>query len=300
MYALLNQVEGFAMSSMKNTITDEFKSIIDLKGDNENKIQAFLESNSEFIPIPTLENHRLHLNSVLCKMPIGERVTDFAYITKSSDEWVIVLIELESSNKRIFTKSSGHVGFSAKFNDAVAQIDVWREYLSTHSNAFKELLAPLLVPPALSGNKIRFEYVLVIGRSSETDHNQARKDKIQQLKSDKNIHVLNYDSLIKGVSDGRQNPKALLKRQSGKYHLISVQAEPTHMFTYIMPQHLSLSSESEKALVLKGYEISAWKDNTPLDSDWGRTTKSTFLKQLIKRDDPAAGLMASLLAPTRS
>mgnify|MGYP002079047821 CR=1 FL=1 len=95
-------------------------------------MQAFFEANTAFMPTPDLLNHRVHMNSVIAKFPIGERSTDYAYLTKSSIDWRLVLVELEDSSKPIFKESSKNEAFSTAFNDAVAQIDVWRDYVSQY------------------------------------------------------------------------------------------------------------------------------------------------------------------------
>lgn len=57
-----------------------------------------------FIPMPFLLNHHLHMNCVISKFKLGnEFVTDFAYLTKSSDYWEFVLVELEDAKMKIFT-----------------------------------------------------------------------------------------------------------------------------------------------------------------------------------------------------
>src|SRR3546814_3593081 len=99
---------------------------------NANAIQAFLEANTMCTPTPDGLHHRLHMNSVIAKFPIGERSTDYAYLSKSTVKWQLVLVELEDSSKRIFKDSSKNDAFTVDFSDAVAQIDVWRDHVSQH------------------------------------------------------------------------------------------------------------------------------------------------------------------------
>lgn len=87
--------------------------------------------------MPILENHHLHFNCVISKLKIGlEVITDFAYLTKSSDIWRVILIELESPHKRIFKKNAhGYPEFSAEFNNAIDQITYWKVYIEEHKTA---------------------------------------------------------------------------------------------------------------------------------------------------------------------
>src|SRR5579875_207323 len=87
--------------SLQSTLSDPTQ--------NENDVQRLLEANTELIPIPFLLNHHLHKNAVISKLPISTSlITDFAYLTKSSDEWWIVFVELESQHKKIFNRNETH------------------------------------------------------------------------------------------------------------------------------------------------------------------------------------------------
>ena len=62
---------------------------------NENEIQKFLATNTELIPLPYLLNHQVHFNFIFSKLTISDSLTsDYAYLTKSSAKWVMVLMEL--------------------------------------------------------------------------------------------------------------------------------------------------------------------------------------------------------------
>ena len=65
----------------------------------------------------------------LCDFPIKlgkEFVTDFAYLTKSSDYWEFVLVELEDAKKKIFTNDKENIYFYSEFNHAYDQITSWK------------------------------------------------------------------------------------------------------------------------------------------------------------------------------
>jgi hypothetical protein len=111
----------------------EFERLLADSDKDENDIQAFLEQHTEFLDTsPWLLNHQLHMNCVIAKFPIGGRTADFAYLTRSSDRWLFVLVEIERANKSLFAASSKHVGNSADFNEALAQTTVWRDYWEQH------------------------------------------------------------------------------------------------------------------------------------------------------------------------
>lgn len=242
----------------------EFRQLIAVPTANENTLQKFLEENTRFMPTPDLLNHRLHLNSVIAKFPIGERTTDYAYLTKSTVEWQLVLVELEDSNKPIFKNSGTNVAFTSAFNDAVAQIDVWRDYVGGHLDQVFEKLQPLMVPPQMARNPLSVRYLLVIGRSEELEHNQARRTRLANYGKERSLRIMTYDSIAREVASGHASRKAVLRANSRGYRLQSAEAGPSSMFAYVMPEHLELAPAAEAALRADRYDVDAWLRNEPL------------------------------------
>jgi hypothetical protein len=268
-------MDSAAPTSKDKKLVD-FEALVLAPEANENALQAFLEKNTCFIPTPDLLNHQLHLNSVIAKFPVGERYTDYAFLTKSTIEWRLVLVELEDSSKPIFKKSSKNLAFSSKFTDAVAQIDVWRDYTREHPDQIREKLRPLMVPPQMAQNALSIRYVLVIGQSSELSNNEARRRRLAQYGEDHKLTILTYDSIARQYAAGHTKPKAVLRANSRGYTLQSVEGMPAHMFAYIMPEHLELKPDAEKALRANQYDIDAWKRNEPLNFNekWTRGSAS--------------------------
>lgn len=83
-----------------NDLIERFRSALEDDSLNENDIQRFLEENSELISTPFLLNHHLHFNVLISKFKISDGlISDFAYLTKSSDFWDLVLVEIEDPKK---------------------------------------------------------------------------------------------------------------------------------------------------------------------------------------------------------
>lgn len=243
---------------------EAFRGILDRPGKQENAIQAFIEKHTQFMLTPGLLNHRLHLNCIISKFPIGNRKVDYAYLTKSSDEWKLILVELEDSHKKLFIPSSKHHGFSGEMNDSIAQVDEWRDYWNENKKAVIETLEPLLVPPAMRRNPVTLECVLIIGRSNEKDRDESRRKRLASLRADKQIHVMTYDTLIRAQEKGHETSNAILTKTGGGYRLRSVEGLPNNLFAYVYPEHLSISPNAESALRAAKYDIDAWLNNEPL------------------------------------
>lgn len=261
----------------EKTPMQEFTQLLGVEGAKENALQAFMEAHTEFMPTPVLLNHWLHLNCIVSKLPIGNRVADYAYLTKSSVDWKLVLVELEDSDKKLFTNSSRHDVFSAAMNDAVAQVDVWREYWEDSKKTVINSLEPILVPSTMRRNTMNLECVLIMGRSSEYEHNETRRRRLASLRQDKGIHFMTYDSVINSVESGPRFKKAILTKAGNGFRLKSIEGVPEHIFSYVYPEHLSVDPGVEAALRTDGYDIDSWRANNLLvvNGRWSRESAAT-------------------------
>ena len=179
---------------LEEKLLEQYFDVIEKNGNTENQIQEFLEENTIFIPMPFLLNHYLHMNCVISKFKLGnEFVTDFAYLTKSSDYWEFVLVELEDAKKKIFTNDKENIYFHSEFNHAYDQITSWKAYVNKNREAILHQIDKLRVP--LNENSVRFKYVLVIGRNAEKNNSEKRRAMFAE-KSDNDIRVMTYESLF--------------------------------------------------------------------------------------------------------
>jgi hypothetical protein len=237
----------------------KFLDLIDTPEANENAIQSFMEAHSAYMPTPNSFSRGLHLKCVIAKFPIGDRTCDYAYLAKTSNEWELTLVELEDSGKRIFKPSSKDEAFTSEFNDAVAQIGVWRDFIDQHRAQVLQRLRPLLVPPQMASNKLSVRYLLIIGRSSELEMHERRRWRLTKLRADQDITVFTYDTVSRMVERGESKPKTVLRASSRGYIMQSAEAMPEGIFAYVGTQHLELSPAAERSLRDDGYDIDAWK-----------------------------------------
>ncbi|WP_240478028.1 MULTISPECIES: Shedu immune nuclease family protein [Pseudomonas] len=238
-------------------------------------IQSFLENRSELIPTPHRLNHQLHLKAIISKFPLGNRfITDYVYITKSSDCWRIVFVELEIPDKAIFTKSSNQVNATSKFNEALNQIRSWQAYLVEHRQEVISQLEPLMVPPNMRRKPVEFFYELVYGRSS--DKNTEEKHRHIKLLSDQsNIKIMTYDTLISYYENDLVFKKDIMCFKQGKYHYKNLVTKPEHVFSHIGPGDLELTNAQKEVLRNDGYEIDKWCSGEMLTRNF-KCAESTF------------------------
>lgn len=272
-------------------LIDEFKLLIESPQESgtkkEQEIQNFLESNAELIPTPHRLNHHLHLKAIISKFPLGNRfITDYVYITKSSDCWRIVFVELEIPDKTIFTGSSNQINTTSKFNEALNQVRSWQAYLAEHRQEVIKQLEPLMVPPNMRRNPVEFCYELIYGRSA--DKNTEDKNRhIRLLAEQSNVKIMTYDTLISYYQNDLVFKKDIMSFKQGKYHYKNLVTKPEHVFSYIGPGDLELTNEQKRTLRADGYEIDKWCSGEMLTHNI-KYTKITFensggLKSMLTR-----------------
>src|ERR1700719_4430266 len=81
-------------------------------------------------------------NLVLRKLPLGaDYKTDFCYLSKSSDDWHCILVELEKPGSRFFKMDSNE--FHQDFVRALQQVSQWKAWFLDANTWTDSLLAPL-------------------------------------------------------------------------------------------------------------------------------------------------------------
>ena len=229
----------------------------------EQVIQDFLEEHTELIPTPNLLNHHLHMNSIVTKFRLSTAITtDYLYITKSSDSWRITLVELESSDKDIFTKNTKTSTHTAEFNAAVSQVVNWKIFLDKNKQEAIRPLKPLLTPTPL--DRIEFHYQLIIGRSANKNLSDNRKELFQYAAKTNNIDILTYDSLMSYYENFGPYKKNVLHSLKEHFGFKRLHVMPKGIFAYLGPGQFFLSSDDEAMLKDAGYEIDKWKKGDPL------------------------------------
>lgn len=226
----------------------------------EQYVQDFMEENTEFLPTPGLENHRLHMGSVISKFPIDvSLICDYAYITKSSVKWKVYFVELERPEKKIFKDAKAQVGFTAEFNDAVSQIRSWKVFVNSSAAAIKQRLLPLLQPIGMRDNKIEYCYVLVYGRNSEYKNSKDRRAVLSEFMDSENIKFYTYDSIVSELKESRPEKKNVMQFSKSGYGFKYLHCEPQTLFAYVGHDEFTLSNEQENQLKAWGYQIEEWK-----------------------------------------
>lgn len=292
------------LKSFDKNIYYEFKNILTRAENrdaeiNESTVQDFLEQHTAFIPRPFMLNHQLHFNIFLSKFPIGSKFCDFAYLTKSSVEWWVVLMELENPLKKLFKGNEVSAKFTADFENACSQIRDWKIYIEEHRQEVLHSLRRIRVP--LAENKVSFKYVVIMGRRAEIENSEARRKAIA-INNSNDFRILNYDTLLTDYQ--RMTPEESLVLTHYDIDRFKIKYLPkdgsykiknrisTQMFSYLKPEDLQVSDEYIKVLKADGYEMDSWLKGELLTHN-DRFTKQGFIDSLPK-ESPARMLLEGM------
>ncbi|WP_111927789.1 Shedu immune nuclease family protein [Clostridium tertium] len=239
-----------------------------------------MERNTELIPLPWILNHGLHFNVIISKLRLGGGyITDFAYLTKSSDMWELVLIELEDSKKNIFLKNNENIKFSSEFNHAYDQIMEWKSYINDNKQEVLKTVNILKIH--LSKNMVKVKYALIIGRNKEKNNCERRKRMFAE-KSNNDVKVMTYDSIISTYKNNYyQTNKLILAPWREGFEVKFVPDKlSSSIFAYIAAEHLKIKDEHIEILKKQDYQIDRWLSGSFLNIN-GKYDDETFSKITI-------------------
>ena len=260
-------------------IVEEFKKLLNDKNKDENDVQRYLEDNSELIPLPFLAGHQLHESAIISKLPIGNGyISDFAYLTKCSDYWNLVLMEIEKPKKKIFLKDSEHIKFTADFNNAYDQVLSWKAYLEEENNTaeLRKRVRKLMGDSPIANIPFYVKYVLIYGRRKEKQDSEKRIRMLNQ-KNTAEIQVRTFDSLISEYKSKPLLPKMILSvwKENG-FIIKKVPSKQIEMWllAYLNSDFIKIDSKARENLIAQGYLIEKWEEGEYLTED-GKMDKLT-------------------------
>src|SRR3546814_14520814 len=92
-----------------------------------------------------------------------------------------------------------------------------------------------MVPPQMARNKLSVRYVLVIGRSAEFEHDEARRLRLANYGAERNLRIMTYDTIRREVAAGHAKANAVLRATRRRYLLPSAEAMQTILFSSWQP-----------------------------------------------------------------
>src|SRR4051812_2669982 len=89
---------------------------------------AILTGEFQFYPLIEL-NHGVYSDIILTKFEITQDyIVDFVYLTKSSVKWQLVLCEIESPKRKLYSVKGANVAAAGGLRDGLTQIRSWKAW----------------------------------------------------------------------------------------------------------------------------------------------------------------------------
>lgn len=221
-------------------LREDFLKLLD-EEHGEQVYQEFLEKNSALIPREFIQNHGLHFDLVMRKMSLAKDYTpDFFYMSKSSADWNLVLVEIEKPQSKYFknAKNDLHGDFLAGLD----QIARWRAWFDNSSNkeAFiNGTIDPIRVPSSMRRNPCHIKYVLVHGRRSEFEGNDLKKGLIRARETD-DFKIMSYDSLAESLHTKDNLYVGVRKNET--FEIRSPHFAGENIFSWVEPSYLKITA----------------------------------------------------------
>lgn len=239
----------------RDELIAKFSRLIGRRDCNEHSLQRFIECHPEFLPTPFLLNHQLHAKAIISQFRIDTTaIADFAYLTKSSVEWRLVLVELEPPSIQLFRGAPALLN-TADFSRRIDQMSEWRDIVARSADEIADRLLPLTRP--LARNRMKFRYHLIIGRSPKGKTDQKFNDRIATL-NETGLRISTYDTLFRHYVGGHGTVKNVLSMRKGAFALRQLNVDPEYMFQYMTRSELLLTKEQERIVSKWGYDLDAW------------------------------------------
>lgn len=192
-------------------------------------------------------------------------------MTKSSVSWNIVLVEIESPSKKLFSVNNGKLTKTSEFNRAIEQIDDWKCYVKDNLSSVRNIFKPLL--GHMGENPVNFKHLLVIGRRM-SECSKFFSQKMDSLCTD-TVHICTYDSMLSHYDTGSATLNYnIISYRGQKFGFKYMHSYPFNLFSSLSTDEFVLDDEFVPKLKDEGFDIDSWKCGKSLALN-GKCTLST-------------------------
>ena len=206
-HALLEQYKNCPSGQPRLTgkeLADKLKTLID-SDPKEEAVQEFFEEHPRCLPRAGLFHHGLRGDIVVSKLPLhNDFVTDFAYMTKNSQEVRIFCVEIERPGKLVFRKDNQ---FTSDYVKAKQQVVDWNYWAQHNMRDMVKYFGRLGHHLTEDFTGLSMHSILIMGRRSELN-TRARRVRWSAEASllPKSIDVMTYDRIIEELEMGAYMP----------------------------------------------------------------------------------------------
>jgi len=139
----------------------------------------------------------------------------------------------------------------------------------------------------MAGNKVAFEYQLIIGRSATKNLSAEHKAAFEKKCDNSGMQIMTYDGLISFYRSQQRAEKHILALTKTRFRFKKMADDMGSIFSYLGPDTLNISAEQLAELSARGYDMDAWSEGRLLthNGKWPYTN----MKDAMARMKGAAG-----------
>lgn len=244
----MEQSKPWSWERYETYLNEEWPVVLEKSGDDEKKLQYFLERHPCLLPggEASLESigghHGPYPGAVISQPRLSsdkEYRPDFLWLTKYSDAFIPVFIELERATKRWFRKD-GKV--TSQLKDAIYQVAEWKSWLEYPENLLQFYKMFGISDAIRDYLKIDPAYFLIYGRREEFFLTNYNRNRIS-IQPDW-LEWSTYDRLKPNYDSRNWITIKILK---GKWTAISI--PPTFDFEMVEDLHFEKLVDLDKAII---------------------------------------------------
>ena len=171
-------------------------------------------------------------------------------MSKSTDDWSYVMIEIEKPKSKFFKDGSNQL--HKDFIDAVGQIKSWKAWFNSPANQshFEQQLSFLKKP--IKDTPVYMKYILVFGRRSEIEGSEIRRNLVKSYE-DFDFKIMTFDSLYEDIT--RKHPLYKGVKKSGYIEIYNEMILEPEFFPWVEPNEMKIKQNLKDAL-LSSYQKS--------------------------------------------
>jgi len=178
-------------------VADELETLLE-SNPSEQVVHEFFEDNPRHLPNAGFYHNGLRGSVVITKLPLqNDFITDFAYMSENSQTILVVCVEIEKPDKKIFRRDSN---FSADYNQARQQVVDWNFWAQNNRKEALKYFGKLARGTDMGWMDISLQSILVYGRRSEI-RNRKRQERwsAEAALLPRTVVVMTYDRLIETI-----------------------------------------------------------------------------------------------------
>lgn len=185
-------------------VSNEFEELLNSKP-SEQKIQDFFESNPRYLPNAGFYHNGVRGSVVISKLPLhNDFITDFAYMSENSQTILVVCLEIERPDKKIFRRD-GH--FTVDFHQARQQIVDWNYWAQHNRREALKYFGKLSLGTNAQWMDVTLQSILVYGRRSEIDSRKRQERwSAEAALLPKSVQIMTYDRLLEAMKNDFRHP----------------------------------------------------------------------------------------------